>query len=88
MKQALIADDGLTVANVRNMPVDEDGAAIMPEGDPYAGPVLMLADDAYCGVGMVWDGATDAPLFTYPADLSAETASVWAKVKAFFGVGA
>lgn len=83
MKQALIAEDGLTVENVRDMPVDEAGAVIVPEGDPYAGPVLMLADDAYCGVGMLWDQSLEQPLFTYRRDLDSESSGLWSKVKAF-----
>jgi hypothetical protein len=88
MKQALIDADGITVANVRIMDLDASGRPIALANDPYDGPLLMLADDHYCGVGMVWDGDPDQPLFDYPVVLEERQAgSLWARTLTLLGFG-
>jgi hypothetical protein len=88
MKQALIDSDGITVTNVRIMGLDDRGQPIALANDPYMGPQLMLADDHYCGVGMVWDGDPDQPLFDYPAVLEqGQAGSLWARTLALLGFG-
>ena len=88
MKQALIDRDGITVTNVRIMGLDDQGQPITLAHDPYDGPLLMLADDHYCGVGMIWDGDVDQPLFDYPAALEqGQASSLWARTLALLGFG-
>jgi hypothetical protein len=88
MKQALIDADGITVANVRIVGLDDRGQPIALANDSYSGAQLMLADDHYCGVGMVWDGDPDQPLFDYPVVLEERQAgSLWARTLTLLGFG-
>lgn len=71
MKQAIIGDDGMTVANVIVVSDDFEG-------------LLVLTDDVYVGPGMLWDQSPDDPHFVYPADLSGEAPGLWDKIKGLF----
>jgi len=78
MRQALIDSDGQTVISIRLIDVDENNNPIDLPNDPHVGSAVIIPDDMFCDIGMIWHGGTS---FSYHINIDDERDKLWARAK-------